>query len=418
LNNDGPTFAKCAGFAQFSLWYYLNRIYGGQNNRGLICLYEKEIAESVILRANDLANNHESVAWEDIWDKVAIAFKPDATTITHLVKKISEGRPQVLKAGKVIIDDLKPAVAWHNILIYGYKKTSNSQYEFYFYDSNFPTRQILIAEKNLFGLYQFVPYRGYDNFWPNYLGDTLSSQFQNILDDVVRYPQTAVCDDDDYDGVINESDVCNDTPLNSNVNEKGCAFGKVPDTGQTNSYTNTFGEDSDYTINPPSYTKLDANGNDLADSTPSWAMVRDNVTGLIWENKTNDGSIHDRDNRYTWYDPNAATNGGYAGTPGNGTDTKDFIDALNTARFGGFDDWRLPTVKELSWLVNSNISYPGPTINTTNFQNTMSSSYWSSTTNAYYTSSAWYVSFRYGYVDYGDYLKSYSLYVRAVRGGQ
>ena len=39
----------------------------------------------------------------------------------------------------------------------------------------------------------------------------------------------------------------------------------VPDTGQTQSYTDTFGEDSDYTINPPSYTKLDAQGNPLPD---------------------------------------------------------------------------------------------------------------------------------------------------------
>jgi hypothetical protein len=44
----------------------------------------------------------------------------------------------------------------------------------------------------------------------------------------------------------------------------------VPDTGQTTSYTNTFGEDSDYTINPHSYTDL-GNG-----------IVRDNVTGLQW----------------------------------------------------------------------------------------------------------------------------------------
>ena len=44
----------------------------------------------------------------------------------------------------------------------------------------------------------------------------------------------------------------------------------VPDTGQTQSYTNTFGEDSDYTINQHSYTDL-GNG-----------IVRDNVTGLEW----------------------------------------------------------------------------------------------------------------------------------------
>ena len=84
-----------------------------------------------------------------------------------------------------------------------------------------------------------------------------------------------------------------------------CALaGPVPDTGQTQSYTDTFGEDSDYLINPPSYTKLDAQGNDLDDSAASWTMVRDNVTGLIWEVKTDDGSVHDKDNTYTWYDSN------------------------------------------------------------------------------------------------------------------
>lgn len=70
----------------------------------------------------------------------------------------------------------------------------------------------------------------------------------------------------------------------------------VPDTGQTQSYTATFGEDSDYTCNPHSYTKLDAEGNALPDAAASWSMIKDNVTGLIWENKTDDGSIHDKDN--------------------------------------------------------------------------------------------------------------------------
>lgn len=65
------------------------------------------------------------------------------------------------------------------------------------------------------------------------------------------------------------------------------AAGAVPDTGQTQYYTDTFGEDSDYLINPPSYTKLNANGGDLEDTADEWAMVRDNVTGLIWEVKQN-----------------------------------------------------------------------------------------------------------------------------------
>ncbi len=130
----------------------------------------------------------------------------------------------------------------------------------------------------------------------------------------------------------------------------------VPDTGQTKCYDNTkeipcppegepfYGQDANYNINPPSYTKLDANGNVVSDSAASWVMVRDNVTGPIWEVKTNKDGVknyndpHDADNTYTWYDPDPGTNGGDAGTPGNGTDTKDFIDALNTARFGGFED--------------------------------------------------------------------------------
>ncbi len=132
-----------------------------------------------------------------------------------------------------------------------------------------------------------------------------------------------------------------------------CAFAwPVPDTGQTDSYTDTFGEDSDYTTNPPSYTKLDAQGNDLPVSAKEWVMVRDNVTGLIWEVKTDDETIHDKDNEYTWYDSNPDTNGGEAGKPGDGKNTEEFIKALNAEKFGGFSDWRLPTIKELDSVVN------------------------------------------------------------------
>ena len=180
----------------------------------------------------------------------------------------------------------------------------------------------------------------------------------------------------------------------------------LPDTGQTKCYNNTeeitcpspgedfYGQDGNYLINPPSYSKLDAGGNDLADSATSWVMVRDNVTGLIWEVKTDDGSIHDKDNKYTWYDSNPETNGGDAGTPGDGTDTEDFIAALNTANFGDNNDWRLPTFKELTSIVNLGIY--NPAIATTYFPNTVSSYYWSSSTNAGYTGNAWYIYFSYG----------------------
>ncbi len=48
-----------------------------------------------------------------------------------------------------------------------------------------------------------------------------------------------------------------------------------------------YGQDAHYTTTVPFYTKLDANGNDLPISAVQWAMVGDNVTGLIWEVITN-----------------------------------------------------------------------------------------------------------------------------------
>jgi hypothetical protein len=78
-----------------------------------------------------------------------------------------------------------------------------------------------------------------------------------------------------------------------------------------------YGQDGNFN-NQLSYTKMDASGNDLPASASSWAMVRDNVTKLVWEVKTDDGSIRDKDNKYTWYDA---------------WDT--FIYGLNDAKFGG-----------------------------------------------------------------------------------
>jgi hypothetical protein len=149
-------------------------------------------------------------------------------------------------------------------------------------------------------------------------------------------------------------------------------------------------------------------------------MVKDNVTGLIWENKTDDGGIHDKDNTYTWCDTNPATNGGNPGTCGSGptpTDTEAFIKALNDARFGGFSDWRMPTAKELLSIVD--YSRWAPAIDTTFFPGRVPSYYWSSTTDALYTYYAWRVGVYDGVLVSGDGgYKSSSYYVRAVRAGQ
>ena len=203
----------------------------------------------------------------------------------------------------------------------------------------------------------------------------------------------------------------------------------VPDTGQTTCSASTcyqpwqafYGQDACYSINTPAYTKLDSGCTALPVIATNWAMVRDAVTGLVWEEKHNMDGVqnyadpNDADNTYSWYDNNSAINGGNAGTPGDGTDTMDFIKALNEANYGGFADWRLPTVKELLTIVD--YGEFDPAINIVYFPNTIQTMpYWSSTTFAGDTSSAWVVDFSVGGVGNGS--KNYGSYVRAVRSGQ
>ncbi|MFO8049627.1 MAG: DUF1566 domain-containing protein, partial [Desulfosudaceae bacterium] len=184
----------------------------------------------------------------------------------------------------------------------------------------------------------------------------------------------------------------------------------IPDTGQTECYDADgnildpcpapgdlfYGQDACYTINPPSYTKLDTSGNELDDSATDWAMVKDNVTGLIWEVKTDDGGMHDKDDKYDYDDATA------------------FIVQLNTDQFGGFTDWRLPTRLELTGLVD--YSQHWPTINTVFFPYTTYDYYWSSFLYADSATGAWAVEFLNGYESICNKTDSYR--VRAVRGDQ
>ena len=167
-----------------------------------------------------------------------------------------------------------------------------------------------------------------------------------------------------------------------------------------------------------SFTKLDSNGNPLAASAKSWTCVRDNVTGLTWEVKTDNGGLRDKDWTYTWYNPDATTNGGGAGIQNGGTcagsacDTQAFVQAVNSQGLCGARDWRLPPDRELMSIVSNDRIYPA--IDADWFPYSQSLRFWSSSPWADYYDSAWLVYFSNGSVSYG--FKGSAFYVRLVRG--
>ncbi len=136
--------------------------------------------------------------------------------------------------------------------------------------------------------------------------------------------------------------------------------------------------------------------------------ITDPETHLIWEKLSNDGSIHDYDNTYTWDQALAR------------------IATLNSGGgFAGHTDWHLPTREALQSIVKAGGGRPTvdgafnancvPTCTVMRCSCTQSNYYWSSTTYQDYPDYAWGVSFYDGSVD--GYFKDFTYYVRAVRGG-
>lgn len=176
-----------------------------------------------------------------------------------------------------------------------------------------------------------------------------------------------------------------------------------------------------------SFTKLDEHGNPLPSSAPEWACVRDNVTGLVWENKQPPlsnpemGPIWRASSYvYTWYNDDKSNNGGSVGVvndklnarkaessqcayqaelPGMPRpfslhcNTQTYAQEANYRGLCGFHDWRVPTVQELRSIVNYDPTLPHALPDPDFFPHTtISVPYFSSTPAADSDASVWCLS--------------------------
>ncbi len=137
--------------------------------------------------------------------------------------------------------------------------------------------------------------------------------------------------------------------------------------------------------------------------------LTDRLTGLQWEQKTDDDSVHDMDNVYTWTE---------GLTVADGTAYASFLATLNGAGcFAGHCDWRLPTISELQTILPE--PYPcttSPCIDQILFGPTAAVGSWSSTTYLNNPSEAWGVTFQTGNA-LNTSKDALFYFVRAVRGG-
>ena len=193
-----------------------------------------------------------------------------------------------------------------------------------------------------------------------------------------------------------------------------CGSSTFPATGQITPATGTMTH-TGATVRDDGFVRA---GGALSYQDNGDGTITDLNTGLMWEKKSLDGSDHDATKTFVWSSPV--------------TDTVwDWIDAINTEvgngiGFAGYNDWRLPNVKELQSIIdygrfnpsvdpvfNNHVS-PGCTVLTCS-ATVPTGIYWTSTTGAENPLSAWVLLFFEGFVTGA--VKSESHFVRAVRGG-
>lgn len=157
------------------------------------------------------------------------------------------------------------------------------------------------------------------------------------------------------------------------------------------------------------YSKMNEVGLILPDNATEWHCVRDNVTSLIWEVKTNDGGLYDRDNTYRW-----GGIGSIGASVHSFTDWDLLVNGANNNSLCGYNlGWRVPFIDELFSLVTETRrnSSQIPAMNLDYFPNSQPWVYWS--VNADTTFSSHGVTFNYG--DYSSNGGDGAYHVRIVR---
>ncbi|ROS05499.1 uncharacterized protein DUF1566 [Sinobacterium caligoides] len=130
------------------------------------------------------------------------------------------------------------------------------------------------------------------------------------------------------------------------------------------------------------YTKLDTQGQAIAAWQGPWSCIVDSQTGLVWENKTDDESVHDALWTFSWYQQGLGVeNAGDCYFEKDRCDTADLIRRVNEQQLCGYSSWRLPTSAELLSLVQQRPQTGKAKIANDFFSYTKRGDYWTADAN-------------------------------------